>query len=152
SPANAGNATGIEIGANTYDIVFDNDSFSNLKNGIVLDKDGSIASIIQDGNFGYVFVDLKTQNITGAVIANLDPNHDRVLSSDQLSSGPATLQLNVSWDNIPVWNFTLPTGPKVVLSGTKTDSLGTVSYTMAGETFVIEEQQMEGLLTNQGYY
>jgi len=151
-PANAGNATGIEIGANTYDIVFDNDSFSNLKNGIVLDKDGSIASIVQDGNFGYVFIDLKTQNITGAAIANLDSNHDRVLSSDQLGSGPATLHLNVSWDNIPVWNFTWPSGPKVVLSGTKTDSLGTVSYTMAGETFVIQEQQMEGLLTNQGYY
>ena len=151
-PANAGNAIGIELGANTYDIVLDDDSFSNLKNGVVLDKDGSIASIVQNGNFGYVFIDLQTQNITGAAIANLDLNHDRVLSSSQLSSGPATLHLNVSWDNIPVWNFTWPTGPKVVLSGTKTDSLGTVSYTMSGETFVIAEQQMQGLLTNQGYY
>lgn len=129
-PAEAGNAKGVELGANTYDIVLNSNSFSSMRDGILLDKDGSLN---KSGDLGYVFIDTQMKQIAGTVIVNLDANYAKVLSSKELNSGPATLQLNVSWDYIPLWDFSYPTGPKAILTGTKTDSIGTTSYTPSPE-------------------
>jgi hypothetical protein len=141
---------GVQLGTSTFDIVLNKDSISNFRDGVVLEKQNS--NVVSNGNFGYVFIDVKTQGIIDAAIKNLDLNHDQILSSDQLKAGPSTLHLNMSWENIPVWDFSWPDGRSVSLEGTKTDSIGTVPYAMGNETFIIGEQQMGGLLSHQGYY
>jgi hypothetical protein len=142
---------GVELGNNTFDIVFNKSSISNFQDGIILGKQltGDLSQTMSPTDFNYVFIDLNTQNIANSAIRNFDPNFDRLVSSANLSSGPATLQM--SWTQIPVWSFD-QAARNVPLDGTKTDSLGTLKYALDGEPYDIGLNQMAGLLSNQGYY
>jgi hypothetical protein len=142
---------GVELGNDTFDIVFNNSRISNFQDGIILGKQltGDPGQTMSSTDFNYVFIDLTTQGIANSAIKNFDPNFDRLVSSADLSSGPATLQM--SWTQIPVWSFN-EAARNVPLDGTKTDSLGTLKYALDGEPYDIGLNQMAGLLLNQGYY
>ena len=88
---------------------------------------------------------MATSNITNTAINNFDPSTDKVLTAAQLTSGPATLNINP----LPVWDWTTRA---VTLTGTKTDSLGTTNFALGDETFTIDQNDMSGLLSQQGYY
>jgi hypothetical protein len=144
-------SSGVELGNDTFDIVFNNSRISNFQDGIILSKQltGDPGKTMSSTDFNYVFIDLNTQGIANSAIKNFDPNFDRLLSSADLASGPATLQM--SWTQIPVWSFD-QAARNVPLDGTKTDSLGTLKYALDGEPYGIGLSQMAGLLSNQGYY
>jgi hypothetical protein len=140
---------GIELGTDTFDMVMNNDTITNFRNGVDLAKT-TTDNVALKTDFDYVFIDLKTNGITGSPITKFDPTHDQLISSTQLKAGPATLQMN--FNNIPVWDASYPLGRTLILDGTKTDSIGAVTYQIGSETFNIGQEQMGGLLSHQGYY
>ena len=144
---------GIELGNNTIDIVFNRSKIANYRDGAILDKAlvGDPALLITPADFNYVFIDLETHDIKNNAIRNFDPSIDKLLTSSQLGSMPATLQMDWGGD-IPVWSFDWPDGRSVVLNGVKHDNIGTVAYRIGNEVFNIGIDQMAGLLAHQGYY
>jgi hypothetical protein len=141
-----GNAaeTGIQYGSNTFDMVVNGAKISNFYNGIDLSRADTTGQIPASQD-NYVFIDVATNKITNNAINNLDLTTDRVLTAAQLTTGPATLNINP----LPVWDWTTHS---LSLTGTKTDSLGTTNYVLGDESFTIGTGEMSGLLTQQGYY
>jgi hypothetical protein len=139
---------GFELSTTSYDIVINRANITNYLDGISkLPADPSTA--IPNSGLNYVFIDLNTSAIKNSVISNFDPSFDKLLTASDLSSMPATIQMD--WQSIPVWHFGWP-NYSVQLQGVKHDDIGTIAYANGSETFTISDNQMAGLLAHQGYY
>ena len=143
---------GVELGTSTFDIVVNRSQIANYRDAVILDKIIAGVPVMETSPtyFNYVFIDLKTHDIQGKSIKNFDPSADKLLTSSELRSMPATLEVN--WHDIPVWSFDWPGGRSIILDGIKHDDIGDIPYRLGNEAYNIGRDQMEGLLTHQGYY
>jgi hypothetical protein len=144
---------GIHLGVGLFDVVINGAQIDGFKDGLNLERidlngDGLVTPASQAS---FAFIDVGFKNISGTNIKNYDPQYDQILSSAELIQRDASLRLNFS--SIPVWDGEYRTGGRLVaLEGTKTDSIGTVKYSHSLDPLAIGQQEMDALLTREGYY
>lgn len=135
---------GIEFGNNAFDMVVDGAYVEGFDTAVSYAKHHTFSDM-QDWNFVLIdptLVDNQTD------YNNLDPAQDLIISQDDLS--PGTLSF------VPDQNADFVYSPdrndrKVVISGTKTDSIGSVDYPNGSEVAEFDAESLANRLS-QGYY
>ena len=127
APARAGVVgDGIVFGQNAVDMIAINPKIDSFANGINLNKNFSFNEDISVTQ--YKIINPTFLNIANQDMSHFDPNIDELLTSSQLDPNNFSIDLD-----FPL--FYDPTQPRVVIYGTKTDSVGEIEIPAGTDGF-----------------
>lgn len=135
---------GVDFGENTYDAAVVDSRIEDFNYGVKFTH-------FWTTTFGpaafYISSNNRFQNNSFANHLNADPD-DTILTA---SPGANSTSLNFTWgSSLPVWPS--PGTSFLPISGTKTDSLGSVPFPMVPDKYKITFLGISGLLQRFGYY
>jgi hypothetical protein len=143
---------GIVFGQNAVDMTVINPKIDSFVNGINLDKNFSFIEDISVTQ--YKIVNPTFANITNEDMLNFDPGTDELIAT-------SALQPNVFSINLDMPLYYDPANPRVAITGTKTDSIGTIEipagtdgFNHSSETYGynITRNHVIDILEQEGYY
>ncbi len=141
-------AQAIELGPNTIDIVVNGANLDGFDAGFLLRKEVINLNNPFDGDFQYVFIDVNFQNI-GQNFINGDAN-DLILTGDQLVNG--RLLFDSDLDGLFPQAPKFDNQPWLELSGTKTDSIGSIEVSQEWDPFKYGWFSLRGAVEQEGYW
>jgi hypothetical protein len=137
-------SVGINLFKSTEDFVINKADIEGFETGIDLEK-VSVFGQLPDWHF--VTVDTNFVNVQQK-IKNFDPTKDKQLTSADLKPGNLSLTLDAKADLVL---YPAESDRKAVLTGVKTDSIGTIPYLSGHDKAEINYSGIKNLLS-KGYY
>lgn len=135
-------STGVDFGANTFDMVFNGLKMEGFNTGINLDQTFHFA--IRDEDVDHIIIDLETIGV-GTDIAGFDPNKHQLLTSEDLT--PGRLEYTHTGD------LSLSNGERFYFDGIQTDSIGTTDRTSDADRLSLEfYHHIIQIISKDGYY
>jgi hypothetical protein len=137
--------TGLSFGPNVTEMVIIDPEIENFETGINLQK--SLIGFSVD-NHGYVVINPSFVDVA-QTYDNYDPSFDRIL--DGIESGAEPPGLAIDGPMVFTWGSDW-SNSGVFITGTKTDTLGTVDFPGGTDRFWIEREDMVELMETTGYW
>ncbi|MEO1243152.1 MAG: cadherin-like domain-containing protein [Pseudomonadota bacterium] len=138
---------GIEVGVNTFDMVFNGINIDGFENGFLFKKETVNMNFPFDGDFRYVIVDPTITNVSTQYF-NGDGN-DLILTGDDLVAG--RLLFDSDLGGFPVAPD-FPGKAGLELSGTKTDSIGAAPVSPDWDPVTYDWFSLRGAVEQEGYW
>ena len=134
---------GIKTGSNAFDIVVLNPNLENFKDGLDLSR----KKIGTSGPHDYIVINPTYQNVENK-LKNFVPAEDQILSTQDIFNNPLSFELSPNADLIL---DSSQKDRKAIISGWKTDSLGTTELMGSLETKVFNFREAKSRI-EEGYY
>jgi hypothetical protein len=143
-------ATGITFWNNTADMAIVDSTFENFDTGINLHKQFTKDGI-PDTAHDYVVIN-PTFIAVDENYVNYDPRLDTILSTDELPMFTPDIEFDTPLTYRESEGADDDGARKVVISGTKTDSLGEIGFPTEADRFTLNRNDVRNVLDEEGYY